>query len=89
MITNRIRYLLEHGRRRLSDRQAYLARQLLFLPLQERGARCPSVALYSVFYSNFRVSIVMELMDRGSLLVDVLDDGRTLTLRRWRTPASA
>jgi serine/threonine protein kinase len=55
--------------------QAFLTRQLILsVVAEERGARCPfMVELYNVFYTDQRVSIVMELMDGGSLQ-DKLDD---------------
>jgi serine/threonine protein kinase len=59
----------------MTPEQTYLTRQLILSAVaEERGARCPfMVELYNVFYTDQRVSIVMELMDGGSLQ-DRLDD---------------
>ena len=58
----------------MTPEQTYLTRQLILSAVaEERGARCPfMVELYNVFYTDQRVSMVMELMDGGSLQ-DCLD----------------
>ena len=58
----------------MTPEQTYLTRQLILSAVaEERGARCSfMVELYNVFYTDQRVSMVMELMDGGSLQ-DCLD----------------